>query len=48
MESRWYNFEPESGDDHLSLEKLIVKARQRYTEVGSQLARHFVSWATER
>jgi hypothetical protein len=43
MESRWYNFEPESGDDHLSLEKLIVKARQRYTEVGSRLARHFVT-----
>ncbi len=43
MENRWYNFEPESGDDHLSLGKLIVKARQRYTEVGSQLARHFVT-----
>jgi hypothetical protein len=43
MEGRWYSFEPESGDDHWSLEKLIVKARQRYTEVGSQLARHFVT-----
>jgi hypothetical protein len=43
MESRWYSFEPESGDDHWSLEKLIVKARQRYTEIGSQLARHFVT-----
>ena len=42
METRWYNFEPVSGDDQRSLDKLIVKAEQRYTEVGSQLAKHFV------
>ena len=42
MESRWYNFEPVSGEDHDSLDKLIVKARQRYAEVGSQLAKSFV------
>ena len=41
MESRWYNFEPVSGEDHDSLEQLIVKARQRYAEVGSQLAQYF-------
>ncbi len=43
MESRWYNFEPESSDDQKSLDKLVVKAEQRYAEVGSQLARHFVT-----
>ena len=43
MESRWYRFEPEMGDRHQSLEELIYKARQRYTEVGSELARHFVT-----
>jgi hypothetical protein len=42
MESRWYNFEPPSGEDHSSLDKLIVKAEQRYSEVGSQLAKYFV------
>jgi len=40
MESRWYNFEP--GEDSESLEKLIVKARHRYVEVGAELAKHFV------
>lgn len=43
MESRWYNFDPESGDRSDTLEKLIFKARQRYTEVGSELAKHFVT-----
>lgn len=43
MESRRYNFEFAAGDDHQGLEKLITKAEQRYTEVGSELARHFVS-----
>ncbi len=43
MESRWYNFEPEPVTDHGSLEKLIIKAEQRYTEVGSELAKHFVT-----
>jgi hypothetical protein len=42
MESRWYNFEPVSGEDHNSLEQLIVKAEQRYAEVGSQLAQYFI------
>jgi hypothetical protein len=43
LESRWYNFEPLAGEDNSSLEKLVVKAEQRYTEVGSQLAKHFVT-----
>lgn len=41
METRWYNFDP--GEQQQGLEKLIVKARQRYTEVGSQLSKHFVT-----
>ena len=41
MESRWYNFDP--GEQQQGLEKLIVKARQRYTEVGSQLSKHFIT-----
>jgi hypothetical protein len=41
MESRWHNFES-YGDDLDSIEKLVVKARQRYVEVGSNIARHFV------
>lgn len=41
MESRWHNFEPH-GDDYDSLEKLVIKARQRYVEVGSRIARHFL------
>jgi hypothetical protein len=43
MESRWYTFEPELGTDHSSLEQLIMKAEQRYTEVGTALAQHFVT-----
>ena len=43
MESRWYNFESGPGDDHAGLEKLVRKAEQRYTEVGSELAKHFVT-----
>lgn len=42
MESRWYNFEPELGQQQDGLDKLILKAEQRYTEVGSDLAKHFV------
>ncbi len=42
METRRFNFEPVAGEDDRSLDKLIVKARQRYTEVGSQLAKLFV------
>jgi hypothetical protein len=41
MESRWYNFEPEGEQD--GLDKLIVKARGRYVQVGSDMARHFVT-----
>ena len=43
MESRWYAFEPELGADHRSLEQLIIKAEQRYTDVGTALAKHFVT-----
>ena len=43
MESRWYNFEPEMGEKHDGLEKLILKAEGRYTEVGSELAQQFVT-----
>ncbi len=43
MESRKYNFEFAAGNDHHGLEKLIIKAEQRYTEVGSELARHFIT-----
>jgi hypothetical protein len=43
MESRNYNFEFAAGGDHQGLEKLITKAEQRYTEVGSELAEHFVT-----
>jgi hypothetical protein len=42
MESRWFTFEPELGEGHDGLEKLIRKAEQRYAEVGSELAKHFV------
>lgn len=43
MESRWYNVETGPGDDHAGLEKLIQQAERRYTAVGSELARLFVS-----
>jgi hypothetical protein len=43
MESRKYNFEFAASNDHQGLEKLITKAEQRYTEVGSELAKHFIS-----
>lgn len=43
MESRWYNFESDSGDDHVELDGLILKARSRYTEVGAELCRLFVA-----
>src|SRR5205814_9117091 len=43
MESRRYNFEFASNIDHHGLEKLITKAEQRYTEVGSVLAKHFIT-----
>ncbi|MGZ6032987.1 MAG: PglZ domain-containing protein, partial [Isosphaeraceae bacterium] len=43
LESRWYNFDPDAADPHPGLDKLILKAEQRYTEVGSQLAKEFVT-----
>lgn len=43
MESRKYNFEFAAMGDHHGLEKLIIKAEQRYTEVGSELAKHFIT-----
>ena len=46
MESRWHNFEP-YGDDHDSIEKLVIRARQRYTEVGSAVARCFLTQLQE-
>ena len=43
MESRKYNFEFGASTDYHELEKLITKAEQRYTEVGSALAKHFIA-----
>jgi hypothetical protein len=42
MESRKYLFEFDSGGEHQGLDKLITRAEQRYTGVGSELARRFV------
>jgi hypothetical protein len=44
MESRKYNFEFATSNAHDGLEKLITKAEQRYTEVGSELAKHFLTY----
>jgi hypothetical protein len=41
MESRWQNFDP--AEEHEGLEKLVVKSRQRYMQVGSAMAKHFVT-----
>ena len=41
MASRWFKFE--SSDDGESLEKLVIKADRRYTQVASELAKHFVT-----
>ena len=43
MESRKYNFDFAASNEHQGLEKLITKAEQRYTEVGSELAKHFIT-----
>jgi hypothetical protein len=43
MESRKCNFEFAARGEHQGLDKLITKAEQRYTEVGSALAKHFVT-----
>ena len=44
MESRKYNFEFAANIDHHGLDKLITKAEQRYIEVGSELAKHFITY----
>jgi PglZ domain len=43
LESLWYNFDPDAADPHPGLDKLLLTAEQRYTEVGSQLAKAFVT-----
>jgi hypothetical protein len=43
MESRKYNFDFATSNADHGLDKLITKAEQRYTEVGSELAKHFVT-----
>jgi len=43
MESRKYNFDFAVSNEHQGLDKLITKAEQRYTEVGSALAMHFIT-----
>src|SRR5262249_9671112 len=43
MDSRKYNFEFAIHGDHDKLEKLLSKAEQRYTAVGSDLAKLFVT-----
>jgi len=42
MESQWHNFEAYSEDSD-SIEKLVIKARQRYMEVSSDLAKYFIT-----
>lgn len=46
MESRWYNYEP-YGEDHDSIEKLVIQARKRYGAAGSDLARLFLTHLQE-
>ena len=43
MESRKYNFDFAASNDHDGLDKLITKAEQRYTEVGSELSKLFIT-----
>ena len=43
MESRHYNFDFAADKEHHGLEKLIAKAEQRYTAVGSELAKDFIA-----
>ncbi|HEY2251663.1 MAG TPA: PglZ domain-containing protein, partial [Planctomycetaceae bacterium] len=43
MESRKFAFEFATDGEHDSLDKLVVKAAQRYAAVGSELARYFVA-----
>ncbi len=46
LESLWTNFESH-GDDQDVIDRLVIKARQRYAEVGSLVARHFLTQFTE-
>ncbi|HUY31317.1 MAG TPA: PglZ domain-containing protein [Pirellulales bacterium] len=43
LECRKYNFDFDGGGRHEGLEKLIAKAERRYVEVGSALAKYFVT-----
>jgi hypothetical protein len=43
METRKYSFEFAAGGEHQGLDKLIARAEQRYMEVGSALAKQFIS-----
>lgn len=43
METRKFNFDFGSSNEHQGLDKVITKAEQRYTEVGSELAKHFIT-----
>jgi hypothetical protein len=43
LEARWSSFESDPGGSQGSLEQLIQQAEERYNEVGSELARAFVS-----
>jgi hypothetical protein len=43
LETRWHNFDPDDPEAHDGLDNLRRRAVQRYAEVGSQLARHFVT-----
>ena len=43
LESRKYSFDFAANDEHQGLDKLIAKAEQRYMEVGSALAKHFIT-----
>jgi hypothetical protein len=42
MERRWHNFEFDPGTSHESLEQLVIRARQRFMEVGGKLSEMFV------
>ncbi|MGA2256671.1 MAG: PglZ domain-containing protein [Thermoguttaceae bacterium] len=43
LETRKYNFDFAADGEHQGLDKLIAKAEQRYMEVGSALAKNFVT-----
>jgi PglZ domain len=47
MERRWHSFDFEIGSRYKSLDQLVVKARQRYMEVGGKLSEAFLSRAQE-